>query len=163
MHTAHHQDLKILLEATQPASILLIDPNPEGLPPDCLNVVPDCRITQLEDDFIPQLQTVERQDLGVVANTLENLDRKTAGMLLARLRDLNTRRFVVLAPIGNAWHEQISYWETADFLGYGMSLMARYQVDGKPLHLYHYAIETYKSTPEWFNSQYWAHPERWKP
>jgi len=161
MHAAHHADLKILLEVARPASILLLDPNPAGLPAEALS--PACQVTRLEGDIPAQLPELGRFDLGVVANTLEYMHRKTAGILVARLRDIHTRRFVVLAPIGRVWEGQESYWETTDFLGYGMTLMAHYQVDGKPLHLYHYAIESYKTTPEWFNSKYWAHPERWKP
>lgn len=161
MHTAHHADLKTLMEVARPASVLLLDPNPEGLPAEALP--PACQVIRLEGNSPAQLLELGRFDLGVVANTLEYLDRKTAGILVARLRDIHTRRFVVLAPIGQGWEGQASYWETTDFLGYGMTLLARYQVDGKPLHLYHYAIESYKTTPEWFNSKYWAHPERWKP
>ncbi|MFO1429649.1 MAG: DUF6231 family protein [Candidatus Competibacteraceae bacterium] len=209
MHTAHHADLKTLMEVARPASVLLLDPNPEGLPAEALP--PACQVIRLEGNHlaghvfqqeappgmklgalsgygapatslpvpcaagsapnptygesftVTQLPEPGRFDLGVVANTLEYLDRKTAGILVARLRDIHTRRFVVLAPIGQVWEGQASYWETTDFLGYGMTLLARYQVDGKPLHLYHYAIESYKTTPEWFNSKYWAHPERWKP
>jgi hypothetical protein len=161
MHTAHHADVKTLLEVARPASVLLLDPNPQGLPAEALSS--DYQVTRLEGDSLAQLPKLERFDLGVVANTLEYLDRKTAGILVARLRDIHTRRFVALVPIGRVWEGLASYWETTDFLGYGMTLMARYQVNGKPLHLYHYAIESYKTTPEWFNSKYWAHPERWQP
>ncbi len=161
MHTAHHADLQTLLEVARPTSILVIDPDPHGLPAQHLSS--GCRMTRLEGDLLEQLPTIGRFDLGVVAHTLEHLDRKTAGILLAGLRDIHTRRFVVLAPIGKTWEGLQSYWETVDFLGYGMTLMARYRVDGKPLHLYHYAIQSYKVTPEWFNSKHWAHPERWQP
>lgn len=161
MHNVHHGELQILLEVTRPASILLLDPNPDGLPAAALP--PGCRVQRLEGDVLPQLQAAERFDLGVVANTLEHLEHKTAGMVLARLRDLQTRRFVVLVPVGDAWIGHKSHWQIGDMLGYGMSILARYQVDGKALNLFHYAIETYKTTPAWFNSQHWAHPERWKP
>ncbi len=164
MHTTVHQnDIRTLVEATKPSSILLIDPNPGGLPAATRNVVPDCRVTHLQGDILTQLQALAPHDLGIVANTLEHLERRPAGHLLATMRDLKTRRFVALVPIGNLWQGHTSYWEPADFLGYGMTLMARYRVDTRPLHLYHYTIETYKATPDWFNSKHWAHPERWKP
>lgn len=163
MHTVHHQDLKVLLETLQPASILLIDPNRHGIPADYLAAHPECQVTGLKDELIAQLKELKRFDLGVVANTLEYLDHKTAGMVLARLRDIHTRRFVALVPIGEAWEDQRSYWRTADLLGYGMTIMTRYQVNDKPLYLFHYAIETYKSTPDWFNAKQWAHPELWRP
>ena len=109
------------------------------------------------------MKDLGRYDLGIVANTLEHQDRKTAGQMLARLRDLHTRRFVVLIPIGEDWDGHVSYWRPSDLLGYGMNLMARYQVEGKSLHLYHYSIKTYKTTPQWFNAHHWAHPENWRP
>jgi hypothetical protein len=163
MHEVHHPDLKILLETTQPASLLLIDPNPAGLPAEILATCQNCQVTRLSGDILVQLQSLGRFDLGIVANTLEHLDHKTAGRVLARLRDLHTCRFVALVPIGTTWQDQCSHWEISDLLGYGMTLMARYWIEGKPLHLYHYAIATYKATPDWFNSKHWAHPERWKP
>ena len=167
MHThyadIHHTDLQTLLETVQPASVLLIDPHPQGLPQTYLDAHPNCRVTRLQDEVWAQMQALGRFDLGVVANTLEYLDRKTAGMVLARLRDVNTARFVALLPLGRAWPGLSAYWEEGDLLAYGMSVMARYRVDDKPSRLYHYAIQSYKTTPDWFNSRNWAHPERWKP
>ena len=159
MYNPHYVDLKSLLEIVKPTSLLLIDPNP--LPIECLAVAPDCRVIHLHDNILPQLQTLGHFDLGVVANILEYLDTKTAGTILARLRDLHTKRFVALVPVGPGWTGR--HWAEADLLGYGMNIMARYRVDGKALYLYHYAIESYKTTPDWFNSKHWAHPERWKP
>jgi hypothetical protein len=163
MHTAHHDDLAHLLEITRPSSILLIDPNPGALPPALLNHLSECQVTHLPVKHLSELQHLKRHDLGILANTLEQLDRNMAGMLLARLRDCNSRRFVALVPMGDRWQNQISYWDLGDLLGYGLSVMARYQVDGKPLYLYQYAIETYKTTPDWLNSKFWANPERWRP
>lgn len=163
MHTAHHDDLGHLLEITRPNSILLIDPNPGALPPALLNHLPECQVTHLPVEHLSELQHLQRHDLGILANTLEQLDRNMAGMLLARMRDCNSRRFVALVPMGDRWHNQISYWDLGDLLGYGLSVMARYQVDGKPLYLCQYAIETYKTTPDWLNSKFWANPERWSP
>jgi hypothetical protein len=159
MFTTHLADLKILLDVVQPASVLLIDPNPAGLPA----IEADCRVTHLHEVDHAPLAALDRHDLGVMANTLERLDRKTGGLLLGQLRDLLTRRFVVLVPLGSGWEGLESHWEMADLLGYGMSLMARYQENGRPLGLFHYAIESYKTTPEWFSNRHWAHPERWKP
>ena len=53
MHTAHHADLKILLDVARPASILLLDPNPEGLPTEAL--LPDCRVTNLEAQTVGRM------------------------------------------------------------------------------------------------------------
>lgn len=162
-HTVHLGDVATLLETVRPASLLLLDPNPDGIPASYRAAQPDCRIAHLSGDELTRLEALGQFDVAIVANTLEYLERKTAGQLLARLRDVQTRRFVVLVPLGAGWPEQVSVWQLADLLGYGMSIMARYQSEGKPLALCHYAIETYKATPEWFNSHHWAHPERWQP
>jgi hypothetical protein len=162
MHRIHHKDLTTLLEVICPRSLLVIDPNPEALP--ASGMPSECQVTCLQENVLAGLNEIAmRFDLAVVANTLEHLDRKTGGILLSRLRDLHARRFVVLVPLGNCWENLQSYWQTADLLGYGMTIMARYRVADKPLQLYHYAIESYKTTPEWFNSHHWAHPEHWKP
>jgi hypothetical protein len=163
MHTIHHRDLQTLLEVARPASLLLIDPDPSLLTLTQANLSKQRQLVYLDGDIVQQLHGLERFDLGIVANTLEHLDHKNAGRLLAMLRDLHTSRFVALLPMGNAWENQRSHWDMADLLGYGMTLMAHYKVAGRPLHLYHYAIESYKTRPDWFNSQHWAHPERWKP
>ena len=113
MYNPYYADLKSLLEATRPSSLLLIDPSP--LPVDCLAVVPDCRVTHLRDDILPQLQTLGHFDLGVVANILEYLDTKTAGILLSRLRDLHTHRFVALVPVGPGWTAR--HWAERIFWG----------------------------------------------
>lgn len=161
MYSVHHPDLHTLLEVIRPSSILLIDPSLGDL--SATAVLSSCQITRPGPDILRQLPSLGRFDLGVVANTLEHLDRTTAARVLAMLRDLHTRRFIALVPLGSDWKDHRSHWQTVDLLGYGMTLMARYQVDGKPVHLYHYAIESYKTSPEWFNSKHWAHPERWQP
>ncbi|NJN47439.1 MAG: hypothetical protein HC808_14270 [Candidatus Competibacteraceae bacterium] len=161
MHRVHHKDLTTLLEVTRPGSVLLLDPDPELLPQ--LNVSAGCRVTCLNDEPLATLPKLGCFDLGIIANTLEYLERKDAGVLLARLRDVHTRRFVVLVPLGTDWENHRSHWQTTDLLSYGMTVMARYREADKPLHLYHYAIESYKMTPDWFNNRHWAHPERWRP
>ncbi|HXH03422.1 MAG TPA: DUF6231 family protein [Candidatus Competibacteraceae bacterium] len=164
LHTEHHAALATLLETIRPASLLLIDPNPEPLSAACRQALPaDCRIEHLPQATPERLAQLGQFDLGVVANTLEHLEPRQAGILLSRLRDVHTRRFVALLPLGEDWPGLISHWQVADLLGYGMSLLARYRSDGRPLGLFHYAIVSYKTTPDWFNSKYWAHPERWKP
>ena len=47
-----------------------------------------------------------------------------------------------------------------DFLAFGMQRLA--EAEGGHL-LYLFDLHTYKPAPDWLNSKYWAHPERWKP
>ncbi|MEZ5584321.1 MAG: DUF6231 family protein [Candidatus Competibacteraceae bacterium] len=130
MHRVHHKDLATLLEVVRPRSVLLLDPDPEPLPQ---NSVPaGCQITCLSADVPAALPQLGRFDLGIIASTLEHLEYKEAGLILARLRDLRTRRFVVLVPLGNDWSHQRSHWQTADLLAYSMTVMARYREADKP-------------------------------
>jgi hypothetical protein len=48
----------------------------------------------------------------------------------------------------------------SDFLAFGMQRLAEAD-DGHLLYLFD--LHTYKPAPDWLNSKYWAHPERWKP
>lgn len=159
----HHTDLTVLLETLQPSSLLLIDPDPEALPRDWQTQNPQCQVQRLHADSLGELAQLGCYDLGIVANTLEHLPTQEATRLLARLRDLNTRRFVALVPLGTDWPDHHSHWQTSQLLAYGMVMMARYQDQGKALTLFHYNIRTYKTTPEWFNARNWAHPENWQP
>ncbi|MGF1528483.1 MAG: DUF6231 family protein [Candidatus Competibacterales bacterium] len=162
MYTVHHGDLTQLFEALRPASVLWIDPFAGELPwPSKLT--PEPTVHRIDREPWEQLQVLDRFALGIVANTLEYLDKRTAQLVLGRLRDVNTQRFVALVPLGVQGDHHKSQWERADLLSFGLNLMASYRVDDREVGLYHYAVKTYKTTPEWFNSRHWANPERWRP
>ncbi|MDX1656516.1 MAG: DUF6231 family protein [Candidatus Competibacteraceae bacterium] len=155
MYTLHHGEIATLLEVVSPRSLLLIDPaasRPQGF---------EGRVLQLNDPGQQDLAQQQPFDLGVVANTLERMEKSRATELLARLRDLYTRRFVALVPLGDR-PGQRSHWQESDLLGLGLSRLARYRPQGRSVILYHYAIETYKTTPDWLNARHWAHPENWQ-
>lgn len=162
MFTDHHPILQQLLATLHPHELLVIDPSTEPLPA----LTPSRqggRVTYLSiaDDDAPTPDA--RFDFAIVANSLEHLDKQAAGRLIARLRDLHTQRFVVLVPLGEEWGGHASHWTENDLLAYGMTLMARFEQHGRPLALFHYNLADYKTTPDWLNSRYWAHPERWQP
>lgn len=92
-------------------------------------------------------------DLAVVADALERLPRKDAGMLLSRLRDLHSKRFLALVRLGGG-----GAWCNTDLIAYGMKRCGEFADD---YALYRFNIYDYKDTPDWLNAKYWAHPERW--
>jgi hypothetical protein len=98
-------------------------------------------------------------DLALISTTLESLDKQAAYALVARMRDRCSRRLIVIAPIGVHRPSQASVWSRQDFLAMGMRLLGSYRRNGKPLHIYEFAIEEYKPAPEWLNSKHWANPE----
>ncbi len=140
-----------LVATIQPQSLLVLDPINEKIPYEVPQVV------HLKRDFWDELQLIDTCDLGIVAHTLEQVDRRTGELLLGRLRDVATRRFVVQMPISN------TQWTTGDFLAFGLHELAKYRVANTDYQLFHYAIKTYKTVPDWFNSHHWAHPQNWHP
>ncbi len=151
MSTHYAPAIYELIAHLQPQSVLLLDPTATTV---------DFKAPQmihLQNDFWDELQLIDTCDLGIMANTLEQLDKKTGQLLLGRLRDVATKRFVVQIPAAD------DQWQTADFLSFGLHELAKYDTPAGPFRLFHYAIKTYKTVPDWFNSHHWAHPENWQP
>jgi hypothetical protein len=104
----------------------------------------------------------KRYDMGIVAETLECMDKRAAILFLSRLRDLYTARFCVALRVGEKWSGLTSTWSRNELLGIGMMLVNSYEDDqNRHLHLYKYDIATYKPTPRWLNPDDWANPELW--
>lgn len=112
----------------------------------------------------PWLGEVDRLgsfDLVFVAGVVEHLPKAEAITLLGRLRDLHTRRLLLLVPLGNDRAGHASVWEQNDLIALGMEQVGACAEADTALHLYQFDLLTYKRTPDWFNSKYWAHPELW--
>ncbi len=156
------EDLTKLLEQHRPRSILLLDPGGIDLCTPYLKAHPDCRLEHVATyPVMRELPAGERFDICIVANTLERMDKTRAGQLIARLRDLLTQRLFIVVRAGEGWPDLESNWEMADFIGFGMHLVADYEHEGRLLQMYKFDIGDYKLTPDWLNARYWAHPERW--
>ena len=100
-------------------------------------------------------------DFGIAANTIEFLEKHVAIHVLARLRDLHTKKLLIVAPIGEQWKNHCSYWEETDLVALGFIVKAKIMVEQKPVHIYTFDIASYKTTPDWLNNKYWANPELW--
>jgi hypothetical protein len=160
MPEAFKQHIIARVQEVSPASILALGPDSAALFADYLQAHPECRCTELQGkDVIMQLDQTGLYDFGLIYRLLEHLNKPKAGVLLSKMRDLHTKRFFALVPMGTDYPEHASLWEAADLIGYGMSFVAAYQQDGRLCHLYKFDIVDYKVTPEWLNSKYWAHPE----
>lgn len=99
-------------------------------------------------------------DLIVVTGLLERLDKPDGEHLLAHLRDLLGGRFLLTVPVGPR-PQLASQWDMGELLALGLILVGRYPDGEGEIHLYRYDLGDYKTTPEWFNPRFWAHPERW--
>lgn len=159
-------DVQTLIAESQPKSILVVGRDGEPLVSDYVRqkafLKQTCRVEVVaDDDLLGQLERAGRFDTGVVINAIQFLEKKIAGQLIARLRDVHTPRFCLIVPIGTGWRGHRSLWEPNDLLGFGMSRVNRYRHDGKIIDLYKYDIATYKKTPEWLNPSNWANPQLW--
>jgi hypothetical protein len=122
----------------------------------------DCVVTRLSlVDGQAQTARLDRFEFAFVGGVVEHLPKPQAIQLLGRLRDFHAPLLYVLAPMGPAWQGHVSAWEQNDFIALGMERVVACGEGSRPLHLYRFDLRSYKATPEWFNSRYWAHPELW--
>lgn len=110
----------------------------------------------------PTLEALDdygRFDLVFVSHVLERMPKAKAEQLIARLRDLHCDRLIIVIPIGTDWPDNVSHWQQTDLMGLGFSLLAEFHSNKHLVHIYAFDIASYKTTPEWLNSKYWANPE----
>lgn len=151
-----------VLKESQPKSMLLIGNTANFYTSEYLRHQPDCATKELP--AISAAREIEKNkiyDFALLSNALEYMDKQQAGILIASLRDIHSKKLVIITPIGNSWPGLTSYWEETDLLSYGFILKAQYKINNNPLHVYAYDIANYKSTPDWLNSKHWANPEEW--
>ncbi|NIR31605.1 MAG: hypothetical protein GWN84_20295 [Gammaproteobacteria bacterium] len=151
-----------LVEEKAPKSILAVGVDGEALFAPYLRDRDERTLTRLgTHGVLDQLGRCGRYGFGLVADALEHLPKDEGSVLLARMRDLHTERFCILVPIESPDPGHQSVWRHTELIAYGLTLLARYQENGQPFHLYGFDIASYKSTPDWLNPRYWAHPELW--
>ena len=157
---------KILID-DPPKSVLCIGRGAGNEINKFLSQRPDCQLMHLdlaEMGIQKALEMLDSRDIfefSIVADCIEYLDKASAEHLLARLRDIYTKKLLVVVPIGNQWQEHTSYWKETDMLALGFILKAKIGVTEKPVHVYAFDVASYKTTPDWLNNKYWANPELW--
>ena len=161
MDAQYKTDLQQLLAQRQPAVVLCL-----GAP--CPTLFQEYRqaadgrslLTPRLDELDAALENTGRIDLTFVADTLEHMDKEPALHLLARLRDLHGGHVVLLLPLGNR-PGQRSSWNDGELLAMGLLQLGRYHGSDGDSALFVFDIDEYKTTPDWLNARFWAHPERW--
>lgn len=156
------QDLRAAVEAIAPRALLAL--GPEAGPPLQTYVAAhaECVLTTVDaGDWLREVGGLGSFDLAFVRGVLEHLPKRDGMTLLGQLRDMHARRLYALVPLGEGWPGHASAWEQNDLIALGMVQVAVCADSPLPLHLYKFDIHTYKTTPDWFNSKYWAHPELW--
>jgi hypothetical protein len=92
--------------------------------------------------------------LALGVNALDDLDATSARHLIHHVRLFAASRLLLLARPDCSLDD-------ADFRALGFIREAFDPETG--LRIQSYDLATYKSTPDWLNARYWAHPERWEP
>lgn len=94
----------------------------------------------------------------LVSSCLETLDDQTGSELLGRLRNLSAPKFCVLVE------DEHPVWNARSLTGFALEKLADKPLStpsGKSVRAFGYDLATYKQTPDWLNSDYWANPSRW--
>lgn len=154
-------DLTAVIAALRPRGLLAITPRAEDLLAGLGERLPEMETAIIRGpDLAGQIERAGRRELAVVAETLEHLPKDQASHVLALLRDLYAKVVYAVVPIGR-WPGLTSRWTHTDLIAHGLRRVRHYEIEGRPLNLYHYDIYDYKLTPDWLNSRYWANPGMW--
>jgi hypothetical protein len=153
-------ELKALIQQFQPRQILALGPVGQELFADYLSDCKNCMLQ--ESNTAPTLQQLDqygRYDLVFVSHVLERMPKAKAEQLIARLRDVHSDRLIIILPIGEDWQNHASCWKQTDMLGLGFSQVGEFESNQRQVHVFAFDIASYKTTPDWLNSKYWANPE----
>lgn len=140
-----------MLVQRPPRDCLLLCPQDRTLPDPIETALAKLAVTR-----IAAPETLEaafhdlRFELALVLEFVETLPAGAARVVLARLRDLNAERTLVLT-------RDDADLTQADYIALGYRLHAAQDGD----RLYGFDLYDYKDRPEWLNPKYWAHPELW--
>ena len=74
--------------------------------------------------------------------------------VIAHLRDFLSLELYVLHP-GDAMEQ------TKRMGALGLRCLEIFDTNGQPWGLNHFSLKTYKKTPNWLNSRFWANPQLW--
>jgi len=153
-------ELETLVDKYRPASILIVGSAGNKFIADYLSRHPDCSVDALDgDEILKRLDSLGKYDLALVSHVLEHMDKVTAGMLISKLRDLHSGCLVMLVPMEPDSPNHPSHWQEGELFGYGLVYIGTLSEDDTRMHIYAFDIATYKTTPDWLNSKYWANPE----
>lgn len=154
-----------LLTRWQPSSLLLVAPADDPVAR-AAAAAAGCAPTWFTNPERPEaLNELGRFDAGLVANTLQGLDRRQGERLLARLRDLHTGCFAVVTASpgrhGTGRPGDVPAWNRREMLSLGLHWECRCESEGGRHDVYVYDVRRYKRTPDWLNARDWANPELW--
>lgn len=149
------QRLCKVIAGFSPQSLLCLGTAEADLLDPCRAMLPDSRFeTRACAPSLQELETETAHDLILISGVLEGLPRAEGEQLIARLRDLGAPRLILALS-------SKTDWRIPDLLALGLVVLGDLKVDDRRLRLFAFDIAAYKTTPDWLNSRYWAHPELW--
>jgi len=152
------------IEAWQPRRLVAIGNDARRLLQSYTDAATRCELELLEtEDAAERLLSVEserRYDFALVAGYLEHVDRAKGGAVIARLRDVLTRRLCVVVGRREENGGETT-WSDSELSAFGLTLLRRFDENDKQSRLYGFDIASYKQTPDWLSPRHWAHPELW--
>jgi hypothetical protein len=126
----------------------------------CLRSLPSDALVRLDASTAAvQLPLQGRYECAVAVELLEHLDKTEGQHLIARLRDLHAPWLLLLLTHEGSSSAFSRRWTSEDLLALGMQRIAAQRHNQLFQELYEFRITSYKATPDWLNSKYWAHPE----
>jgi hypothetical protein len=157
-------DFAARLEFYEPASVLAIGPQAGALMTAYQSAHPGGQVATLDAEGILDGETLltalaehGRFDFVILRGVLERVAADTGAHLLARLRDVHAKRFCVVLKANDDEHP----WQASALLAMGLAHWSRETINAAILEFYGFDLGTYKTTPDWLNARYWAHPQRW--
>lgn len=155
-------DVAQALNEAKPRTLLAIGDQADEVFANYVCANPEADILHLcAGDGFDRMKAAGCFDFVFISGVLEFMPKREANSLLASLRDVHARQLYALTPIGKAWLKHVSFWEYNELLGFGLERVNVYAEHGMPIALLKFDLRTYKTTPEWLNSKYWARPELW--
>jgi hypothetical protein len=153
-------DLCAVLRDVKPRQVMIVTLDPDHLRSLLEQQLQDSELVfKAADTLSADIRHLPLYDAVVLHGVVEQLEKPLAQTIIGALRDLHARHLFILVPIGDQWLQQESHWQQSDLLALGMSVFRTYHVEDAVLQWYRFELESYKATPDWLNSKYWANPE----
>lgn len=149
------QALAAIIESCAPKTLVAVGARAQTLAHLWCEAHPESTALQLQPhEALGELKFKELQDLALVTDTLEQLNRSQGQTLLGQLRNYGTRQIAVLTPNNGDWGLQ-------DFIGMGFRRQGQFEHQGDKQSLYTYNLASYNHKRDWNNPRFWANPEMW--
>ena len=140
-----HDHLIARLKEIRPDSVCALDAAACQLARD---ILPDTTVV------IPGHSPAQACMLALGIDALNGLDAQQAQHLINHVRLYLSPRLLLVA-------QETCALDESSFRALGFTLSLNDPADRT--RVYHYDLNVYKTVPDWLNSRFWAHPERWKP